>query len=79
MSTDSFSSARLPPRHDLKQSTDSFSSARLPPRDDLKQSTDLAGGGPGRAPGELLRRLRLRHAADPVTHVERVPARAGEP
>ncbi|RBJ00132.1 hypothetical protein DRA43_21880, partial [Micromonospora provocatoris] len=35
--------------------------------------------GPRRAPGELLRRLRLRHATDPVTHVERVPARAGEP
>ncbi|NES13246.1 DEAD/DEAH box helicase [Micromonospora sp. PPF5-17] len=27
----------------------------------------------------MLRRLRLRHATDPVTHVERVPARAGEP
>ncbi|WFE33325.1 DEAD/DEAH box helicase [Micromonospora sp. WMMD975] len=35
--------------------------------------------GPTRAPAELLRRLRLRHATDPVTHVERVPARAGEP
>ncbi|MFJ5540736.1 DEAD/DEAH box helicase [Micromonospora chalcea] len=35
--------------------------------------------GPRRAPGELLRRLRLRHPTDPVTHVERVPARAGEP
>ena len=35
--------------------------------------------GPRRAPGELLHRLRLRHSSDPVTHVERVPARAGEP
>ncbi len=38
-----------------------------------------AGSGSGRPPAELLRRLRARHAADPVTHVERVPARAGEP
>ncbi|MEO3776157.1 DEAD/DEAH box helicase [Micromonospora sp. B11E3] len=42
-----------------------------------------AGHGPGRAPAaapaELLRRLRTRHAVDPVTHVERVPARAGTP
>ncbi|HEY0698850.1 MAG TPA: DEAD/DEAH box helicase, partial [Micromonospora sp.] len=30
------------------------------------------------APGELLRRLRSRGATDPVTHVERVPAAAGE-
>ncbi|MEU1965360.1 DEAD/DEAH box helicase [Micromonospora sediminicola] len=35
--------------------------------------------GPRRAPAELLHRLRMRHATDPVTHVERVPARAGEP
>ena len=35
--------------------------------------------GPRRTPDELLRRLRLRHATDPVTHVERVPARVGEP
>ncbi|MFU8851682.1 DEAD/DEAH box helicase [Micromonospora sp. SL1-18] len=38
-----------------------------------------ARSGPGRPPAELLRRLRARHACDPVTHVERVPARAGEP
>ncbi|MEV6810913.1 DEAD/DEAH box helicase [Micromonospora sp. NPDC051296] len=31
------------------------------------------------APGALLRRLRQRHATDPVTHVERVPPRAGVP
>ncbi|MFI7552323.1 DEAD/DEAH box helicase [Micromonospora sediminimaris] len=31
------------------------------------------------SPGELLRRLRQRHPADPVTHVERVPPRAGAP
>ncbi|SBT50929.1 DEAD/DEAH box helicase domain-containing protein [Micromonospora auratinigra] len=36
-------------------------------------------GSARRPPAELLRRLRARHAADPVTHVERVPARAGEP
>ncbi|MEV0810293.1 DEAD/DEAH box helicase [Micromonospora sp. NPDC050200] len=46
-------------------------------------ATVSAGPGPGRpptaAPGDLLRRLRARHDADPVTHVERVPARPGEP
>ncbi|MDG4795360.1 DEAD/DEAH box helicase [Micromonospora sp. WMMD1082] len=31
------------------------------------------------SPGDLLRRLRQRHAADPITHVERVPPRAGVP
>ncbi|PZG13070.1 DEAD/DEAH box helicase [Micromonospora craterilacus] len=31
------------------------------------------------APDALLRRLRQRHATDPVTHVERVPPRAGVP
>nr|WP_229398706.1 DEAD/DEAH box helicase [Micromonospora okii] len=46
-------------------------------------ATVAAGHGPDRppvaAPAELLRRLRARTAADPVTHVERVPARAGQP
>ncbi|MEU5786115.1 DEAD/DEAH box helicase [Micromonospora purpureochromogenes] len=46
-------------------------------------ATVSAGPGPGRpptaAPGDLLRRLRARHGDDPVTHVERVPARPGEP
>ncbi|WP_346537016.1 DEAD/DEAH box helicase [Micromonospora sp. DPT] len=46
-------------------------------------ATVSAGRGPGRpptaAPGDLLRRLRARHGDDPVTHVERVPARPGEP
>ncbi|SCL37548.1 DEAD/DEAH box helicase domain-containing protein [Micromonospora pallida] len=37
------------------------------------------GSGPGRSPAELLRRLRARTAADPVTHVERVPPRSGVP
>ncbi|WP_307813008.1 DEAD/DEAH box helicase [Micromonospora coerulea] len=64
MTSDIFSSARLPPRHDLKPSS---------------AATVSAGTGPGRPPAELLRRLRARHSADPVTHVERVPARAGEP
>ncbi|MFG1915848.1 DEAD/DEAH box helicase [Micromonospora sp. NPDC048898] len=41
--------------------------------------TVSAGPGPGPAPEDLLRRLRARGAADPVTHVERVPARAGVP
>ncbi|WP_396888502.1 DEAD/DEAH box helicase [Micromonospora craniellae] len=40
-----------------------------------------AGSGPERTPGpppgELLRRLRQRHATDPITHVERVPPRSG--
>ncbi|MEV2236621.1 DEAD/DEAH box helicase [Micromonospora sp. NPDC049891] len=36
-------------------------------------------GPPAASPGELLRRLRQRHPADPVTHVERVPPRAGVP
>ncbi|MEV6694518.1 DEAD/DEAH box helicase [Micromonospora sp. NPDC051196] len=34
---------------------------------------------PAAAPGDLLRQLRQRHATDPVTHVERVPSRAGTP
>ena len=33
--------------------------------------------GPARQPADLLRRLRRAPDADPVTHVERVPARAG--
>ncbi len=37
------------------------------------------GAAPAATPGDLLRRLRQRHATDPVTHVERVPARAGVP
>ncbi|WP_431973590.1 DEAD/DEAH box helicase [Micromonospora haikouensis] len=47
-------------------------------------ATVAAGHGPDRPPGaapaELLRRLRARTGgdADPVTHVERVPARPGE-
>ncbi|MGC4833139.1 DEAD/DEAH box helicase [Micromonospora vinacea] len=59
-----------------------FSSARGTPRHDLESSpaaTVSAGPGPGPAPADLLRRLRVRGAADPVTHVERVPARAGVP
>ncbi|MEV4479716.1 DEAD/DEAH box helicase [Micromonospora coxensis] len=47
-------------------------------------ATVSAGPGSGRpltaAPGDLLRRLRARHhGTDPVTHVERVPARPGQP
>ncbi|SCG18849.1 DEAD/DEAH box helicase domain-containing protein [Micromonospora echinofusca] len=42
-------------------------------------ATVVAGGGLGRTPADLLGRLRARTGADPVTHVERVPARAGEP
>ncbi|WP_373861745.1 DEAD/DEAH box helicase [Micromonospora saelicesensis] len=42
-------------------------------------ATVSAGPGPGPTPTDLLRRLRARGAADPVTHVERVPARAGVP
>ncbi|MGN9811116.1 DEAD/DEAH box helicase [Micromonospora sp. BQ11] len=38
-----------------------------------------AGPGSGRTPADLLGRLRARGEADPVTHVERVPARAGTP
>ncbi|MFG2064805.1 DEAD/DEAH box helicase [Micromonospora sp. NPDC048871] len=34
---------------------------------------------PVAAPGDLLRRLRQRHPVDPVTHVQRVPSRAGTP
>ncbi|MEU6075851.1 DEAD/DEAH box helicase [Micromonospora sp. NPDC047074] len=51
------------------------------PRHDPESSsaaTVSAGTGPGRAPADLLGRLRARGAADPVTHVEQVPARAGE-
>ncbi|MBQ1049613.1 DEAD/DEAH box helicase [Micromonospora sp. C51] len=39
----------------------------------------VPAGAPVVSPGELLRRLRQRHPADPVTHVERVPPRAGAP
>ncbi|MGC4849545.1 DEAD/DEAH box helicase [Micromonospora sp. DT15] len=59
-----------------------FSSARGTPRHDLESSsaaTVSAAPGTGPAPADLLRRLRARGAADPVTHVERVPARAGVP
>ncbi|MEU7756429.1 DEAD/DEAH box helicase [Micromonospora sp. NPDC049171] len=59
-----------------------FSSAQGTPRHDLESSpaaTVSAGPGPGPAPEDLLRRLRARGATDPVTHVERVPARAGVP
>ncbi|WP_245675632.1 DEAD/DEAH box helicase [Micromonospora halophytica] len=47
-------------------------------------ATVSAGPGSGRpltaAPGDLLRRLRARHhGIDPVTHVQRVPARPGQP
>ncbi|MGC4757007.1 DEAD/DEAH box helicase [Micromonospora trifolii] len=62
--------------------SDDFSSARHTPRRDLESSsaaTVSAGPGPGPAPADLLRRLRARGAVDPVTHVERVPARAGVP
>ncbi|MEU4473810.1 DEAD/DEAH box helicase [Micromonospora sp. NPDC023888] len=62
--------------------TNDFSSAHRTPRPDLESSpsaTVSAGPGPGPAPTELLRRLRARGAGDPVTHVERVPARAGVP
>ncbi|MGA4731020.1 DEAD/DEAH box helicase [Micromonospora taraxaci] len=42
-------------------------------------ATVSADHGPGPTPADLLRRLRARGAGDPVTHVERVPARAGVP
>ncbi|MCZ7421370.1 DEAD/DEAH box helicase [Verrucosispora sp. WMMA2121] len=45
-----------------------------------ERPTDAVTAGPPLAsPGELLRRLRQRHPADPVTHVERVPPRIGVP
>ncbi|MFB9854650.1 DEAD/DEAH box helicase [Micromonospora andamanensis] len=45
-----------------------------------ERPTDAVPGGPPVAsPGELLRRLRQRHPADPVTHIERVPPRVGVP
>ncbi|MEU7798588.1 DEAD/DEAH box helicase [Micromonospora arborensis] len=62
--------------------TNDFSSARHTPHPDLESSpaaTVSAGPGPGPSPADLLRRLRARGAGDPVTHVERVPARAGVP
>ncbi|MEU7771282.1 DEAD/DEAH box helicase [Micromonospora taraxaci] len=64
MTTNDFSAARPTPRHDLESSS---------------PATVSAGHGPGPAPADLLRRLRARGAGDPVTHVERVPARAGVP
>ncbi|MEV4499077.1 DEAD/DEAH box helicase [Micromonospora arborensis] len=62
--------------------TNDFSSARRTPHPDLESTpaaTVSAGPGPGPSPADLLRRLRARGAGDPVTHVERVPARAGVP
>nr|WP_204019946.1 DEAD/DEAH box helicase [Micromonospora andamanensis] len=45
-----------------------------------ERPTDAVPAGPPVAsPGELLRRLRQRHPADPLTHIERVPPRAGVP
>ncbi|MFE9915359.1 DEAD/DEAH box helicase [Micromonospora sp. NPDC005553] len=64
MTSNDFSSARGTPRHDLESSS---------------AATVSAAPGTGPAPADLLRRLRARGAADPVTHVERVPARAGVP
>ncbi|WP_433355833.1 DEAD/DEAH box helicase [Micromonospora saelicesensis] len=64
MTSNDFSSARGTPRHDLESSS---------------AATVSAGPGPGPTPADLLRRLRARGAADPVTHVERVPARGGVP
>ncbi|RZT82211.1 DEAD/DEAH box helicase domain-containing protein [Micromonospora violae] len=64
MTSNDFSSARHLPRHDLESSS---------------AATVSAGRSPGPAPADLLRRLRARGAADPVTHVERVPARTGVP
>ncbi|GAB3947955.1 DEAD/DEAH box helicase [Micromonospora vulcania] len=61
---------------------DGISSAGLSPGHDLEPSsaaTVSAGPGLQPAPADLLRRLRARGAGDPVTHVERVPARAGVP
>ncbi|TNH30375.1 DEAD/DEAH box helicase [Micromonospora orduensis] len=54
----------------------------MSPRHDLEPSasaTVSAGPGFGPTPVDLLRRLRARSAGDPVTHVERVPARPGVP
>ncbi|MDG4807369.1 DEAD/DEAH box helicase [Micromonospora sp. WMMD1120] len=59
-----------------------FGAARPVPRPDLESTsaaTVSADSGPRSTPTDLLRRLRARAAADPVTHVERVPARAGVP
>lgn len=64
MTTNDFSAARPTPRHDLESSS---------------PATVSADHGPGPTPADLLRRLRARGAGDPVTHVERVPARAGVP
>ncbi|MFC8301818.1 DEAD/DEAH box helicase [Micromonospora orduensis] len=64
MTSDDFSSARPSPRHDLEPSA---------------SATVSAGPGLGPTPVDLLRRLRARTAGDPVTHVERVPARPGVP
>ncbi|WCN81942.1 DEAD/DEAH box helicase [Micromonospora sp. LH3U1] len=64
MTSNDSSSARPTPRHDLESSS---------------AATVSAGPGTGPSPVDLLRRLRTRGAGDPVTHVERVPARAGVP
>lgn len=59
-----------------------FSTAHPASRPELESSsaaTVSAGPSPGPTPADLLRRLRARGAADPVTHVERVPARPGVP
>ncbi|WP_439117097.1 DEAD/DEAH box helicase [Micromonospora lupini] len=59
-----------------------FISSRPTPRRDQESSaapTVSAGHDTGPTPVDLLRRLRARGAGDPVTHVERVPARVGVP
>ncbi|MTK02779.1 DEAD/DEAH box helicase [Micromonospora sp. CP22] len=54
------------------------SAATVSAGSDPERTTDAGPAGPPVAsPGDLLRRLRQRHPADPVTHVERVPPRAG--
>ncbi|WP_407942544.1 DEAD/DEAH box helicase [Micromonospora globbae] len=63
--------ARLAPRHDLEPSSAATVSAGAVPAH--------LPAGPGHSPADLLARLRARADADPVTHVERVPARAGLP
>ncbi|MEV0152985.1 DEAD/DEAH box helicase [Micromonospora sp. NPDC050686] len=58
---------------------DSPRPARPSPRDGRQPSAADPGTGrvPVAAPADLLRRLRARASTDPVTHVERVPARPG--
>lgn len=73
---------RYPSPNTRARVQDVTSDSRAPqPRHPGRQPPPAATrtAAPGPAPTDLLGRLRARHDTDPVTHIERVPARTGEP